>query len=149
FNREKLIPYQISDRGPALAVGDLDGDGKMDVFMGGSKFFPSQLYFQRDTVFVPGEVPSIQKDSIREDISAVIADFNGDQRNDIMVSSGGGDFYGDSEALRDALYQATDSGFIAVPLPKVHQNSSVVRPFDFDGDGDLDVFVGGHTLTGK
>ena len=149
FNREKLIPYQISDRGPALALGDLDGDGKTDVFMGGSKFFPSQIYFQRDTVFVPGSIPAIQKDSIRENISAVIADFNTDQRNDLLVASGGGDFYGESEALLDALYLATDSSFISVSLPKVHQNSSVVRPFDFDGDGDLDVFLGGHTLTGK
>ena len=28
INRQKLIPYQISDRGPALAFGDLNGDGK-------------------------------------------------------------------------------------------------------------------------
>jgi len=149
FNREKLIPYQVSDRGPALALGDLDGDGNTDIFMGGSKFVAPQIYFQRDTVFVPGTIPTLQRDSIRENISAVIADFDGDQRNDLFVSSGGSDFFGEAEALLDAHYQQGDSGFTAMELPKIFQNSSVVRPFDYDGDGDLDLFVGGHTLTGS
>src|SRR5690606_17747648 len=51
FTRERLIPYEISDRGPATVVGDLDGDGREDVFFGGSKYLPSTVYLQKDSIF--------------------------------------------------------------------------------------------------
>ncbi|MDF0707280.1 VCBS repeat-containing protein [Flagellimonas okinawensis] len=149
FNREKLIPYQISDRGPAFAIGDLNGDGTEDIFFGGSKYKPAQIYVQRDSTFVNQLFNGIQKDSIQENISAVIADFNNDGRNDLISTSGGGDFFGKSDPLLDAYYIKKDSVFVRSELPEYYQNSSIVRPFDYDGDGDLDVFVGGHTVTAK
>ena len=38
FNRQKLVPYQLSDRGPAVAVGDINNDGKTDIFFGDQNF---------------------------------------------------------------------------------------------------------------
>ncbi|MBW8242202.1 VCBS repeat-containing protein [Muricauda oceani] len=149
FNREKLIPYQISDRGPAFAMGDLNNDGKEDIFIGGSKYEPSQIFVQQDSFFVNQNMESLQKDSIQENISASIADYNNDGKNDLIVSSGGGDFFGKSEPLLDAYYVKNDTVFQSVGLPESYQNSSVVAPFDFDGDGDLDVFIGGHTITAQ
>jgi ASPIC and UnbV./FG-GAP repeat. len=149
FNREKLIPYQVSDRGPAVAIGDLNNDGKEDVYFGGSKFVPSHIYVQQDSIFVEKNYPVIQKDSVKEIISAAIADFNKDGKNDLFVTSGGGDFFGKSEALLDNFFVQQDSTFVSLDLPQFFQNSSVVRPFDFDQDGDLDIFVGGHTITGQ
>ncbi|AEM70003.1 FG-GAP repeat protein [Allomuricauda ruestringensis DSM 13258] len=149
FNREKLIPYQISDRGPALAVGDLNGDRMDDIFFGGSKYKPSQIFVQQDSIFVNQKMESIQKDSIRENVSATIADFNNDGKNDLITTSGGGDFFGKSEPLLDAYYIQKDTFFENVALPEYYQNSSVIKPFDFDSDGDLDVFIGGHTITAK
>ncbi|MBO0343224.1 VCBS repeat-containing protein [Flagellimonas profundi] len=149
FNREKLIPYQISDRGPALAIGDLNGDGKEDIFLGGSKYKSSQIYVQQDSIFVNLKLDSIQKDSIRENVSATIADFNNDGQNDVIITSGGGDFFGKATPLLDAYYVQKDTAFAKAELPEFYQNSSVVRPFDFDNDGDLDVFIGGHTITAR
>ncbi|WP_420401024.1 VCBS repeat-containing protein [Flagellimonas sp.] len=149
FNREKLIPYQVSDRGPAVAVGDLDNDGNQDIYFGGSKFASAQIFVQKDTAFSKKSFVSIEADSLIETVSAHIGDFNNDQKNDLFLTAGGGDFFGKSNALLDAFYIQTDTAFARQQLPEIFQNSSVVVSNDFDQDGDLDVFVGGHTITSK
>ncbi len=148
FVREKLIPYQVSDRGPAVAVGDVDGDGKEDLFFGSSKFIPSQVFLQRDTLFTRGKYKAINNDSIKEDVTAVIGDFNNDEQNDIFIGSAGAQFSGKAKALKDSYYVKKDSGFVNISLPDYFENATVIKPYDYDDDGDLDVFVGGHTVTG-
>ncbi|PCJ98874.1 MAG: hypothetical protein COA50_01155 [Flavobacteriaceae bacterium] len=148
FNREKLIPYKISDRGPAFAEGDLDNDGKKDLFFGGSKYMPSVVYLNKDSIFIQTSVEEIKNDSIKEDISAVIADFNGDHKNDLLIGSGGGDFFGKSDPLTDSFYQQLDAQFKAEAFPNIFQNTAIIKPFDYDKDGDLDIFIGSQTITG-
>ncbi|MEM8926949.1 MAG: VCBS repeat-containing protein [Bacteroidota bacterium] len=149
FNREKLIPYRLSDRGPAFAKGDINHDGKEDLFFGGSKFIPSTVFIQKQDSFQPMELVTAKNDSITENISAFIADFNGDNSNDLLVGNGGGDFFGTSKPLIDQLYTSTASGWIKADFPEFFQNTSVVKPFDYDNDGDLDVFIGGQTETAR
>ncbi|HZJ19876.1 MAG TPA: FG-GAP-like repeat-containing protein, partial [Pricia sp.] len=147
FNRQKLMPYQLSDRGPATALGDFNGDGKTDIFFGGSKFIPSKIYVQNDSTFTERNFYTIVKDSIKEDVAAVIADFNGDGKNDLIVGSGGDDFYNKMPPLLDSYYLQEDSAFVNGQLPETFENASVLAPNDFDGDGDLDVFVGNQAIT--
>ncbi|TAI47978.1 VCBS repeat-containing protein [Flagellimonas allohymeniacidonis] len=149
FNREKLIPYKLSDRGPAMAVGDLNQDGKEDILFGGSKFYPARVFVQQDSTFVFQDLEEIKKDSVKEQISAVIADFNGDLKNDIILGAGGGDFYGKSKPLTETFLIQTDSIFTEGTVPEIFQNTSVVKTCDYDGDGDLDIFIGGHAETGS
>ena len=154
FNRQKLIPYQISDRGPATAVGDLNGDGKEDLFFGGSKFIASQVYIQGDSTFLlagqaGAKVPQkyILQDSITEDVVATIADFNADGKNDLLLGTGGGDFYNQSKPLIDRLYTKADSSFVAQEMPELFGNASVLAVNDYNNDGTLDVFVGNQAIT--
>ncbi len=147
FNRQKLIPYRISDRGPATAIGDLDNDGKADIFFGGSKYIPSKIYLQKDTLYVEQIIPHIAADSIKEDVAAVIADFNSDGKADLFVGSGGADFYNKMKPLLNTYYVQSDSGFVHMPVPEHYENVSVVRPEDFDGDGDLDLFVASNAVS--
>jgi len=147
FNREKLIPYRISDRGPAYAKGDINNDGKEDLFFGGSKFNPPSVFVQGHDGFQAMELPMALKDSITENVSAHIADFNGDNFNDVLIGNGGGDFFGHSKPLADHLLISSASDCINADFPEFFQNTSVIKPFDYDDDGDLDVFLGGHTKT--
>ncbi len=147
FNRQKLIPYALSDRGPATAVGDLNNDGKTDVYFGGSKFYPSRVFLQTDSVYREQIIPSLRKDSVTEDIAAVIEDFNGDGKNDIIVATGGGDFYNRMNPLKDSFYRQDDTVFVRAALPAMFENGSVIKASDFDRDGDQDLFIGNQIVT--
>ena len=144
-----MIPYRISDRGPAFAKGDLNNDSKKDLFFGGSKFIPASVFIQTEKGYEKADLPEALKDSITENISAHIADFNGDGRNDILIGNGGGDFFGKSKPLLDQRFSSSETGLVKADFPEYFQNTSVIKPFDFDQDGDLDVFVGAQTITGK
>jgi enediyne biosynthesis protein E4 len=147
FDRLKLLPYQQSDRGPATALGDINNDGKTDVYFGGSKYMPGRFFMQKDESFVPLSIPEIVNDSIKEDVDAVIADFNNDGKADIFIGTGGADFYGKSKPLLDSYYSSTDSGFSLVEVADYYENASCVKHCDFDADGDLDIFIGNESVS--
>ena len=147
FNRQKLIPYQQSDRGPATAIGDINNDNMSDVFFGGSKHIPSKIYLQTDSIFVEKKINSIAKDSVKEDVAAIIADLNNDGKNDLFLGSGGADFYNKMKPLLDSYYIQKDSTFKIVELPKYFENASVIKANDIDNDGDLDLFVASNLVS--
>ena len=147
FNRQKLIPYQVSDRGPATAIGDLNNDGKKDVYFGGSKFESSRIFIQTDSMFVEKEIETFAKDNRNEDVVALIADFDNDAKNDLIIGTGGADFYNKSTPLLDTYYTQIDTGFIKQELPKYFENASVIKANDYDSDGDLDVFIGNNAVS--
>jgi enediyne biosynthesis protein E4 len=142
FTTQKLIPYQRSDRGKATAVGDLNGDGKDDIFFGNARGKQAQIYYQSSTGFSKKTDKIIASDSIFEDASAVIADFNQDKINDLVVASGNGE---NAQNLQDRLYFNKNQNFTKAIFPELRQNASVVKAFDYDYDGDLDLFIGNNS----
>lgn len=150
FDRHPLWARMLSTEGPALAVGDVNGDGLDDVFLGGAKESPGRLLVQQPGGgFVPGDATAFEQDRISEDVGAAFFDADGDGDLDLYVAGGGSEFSEMAPALRHRLYLNDGTGRFekaADRLPSLYVPGSCVRPGDFDGDGDLDLFVGGRSL---
>ena len=150
FDREKLIPYKISAEGPALAVGDVNGDNRDDVYLGGAKHKAARLFLQNEKGFAETKVQAFDDDAIFEDVDAQFADIDKDGDLDLFVVSAGGEFYGQMPGLKDRIYVNDGAGNFSKnenAVPDYFENGSVARFADFDSDGDLDVFVGGRAVS--
>ncbi|MGB5554333.1 MAG: VCBS repeat-containing protein, partial [Flavobacteriaceae bacterium] len=141
FDFQKLIPYQVSARGPAAAVGDLNNDQKDDIYFGGSSRQAPRIYLQKDSTFIMKDSSLLYSESIYEDISAVIEDFDEDRLNDLFVVSGGGEFKGNTKAIIDRLYGQKGSDFVKKEFPELFTNGAAVALADFDKNGHTDIFV--------
>ncbi len=150
FNREQLIPHMVSTEGPALATGDINGDGLEDVFVGGSKRTQSGFFFQRiDGSFEQVLQPELQKDSLFEDVDAQLVDIDGDKDLDLVIASGGNEYTGKSEPLQSRVYKNNGRGDFrrdTSALPKLYMTAACVAAADIDGDGDTDLFFGGRAV---
>ena len=152
FNQEKLIPKMISTEGPRLALGDVNGDGLEDFFMGNASADTAKLFIQQaDGHFIQKPQPAFEKDRYFESIGAVFLDVNGDGYPDLVVCSGGNQILPESANLLTRLYLNDGKGNFSRSgkgWPRVAVNASCVKALDFDGDGLTDLFIGGRVIPG-
>ncbi|MEO7265038.1 MAG: CRTAC1 family protein [Ferruginibacter sp.] len=152
FKKEPLIPYKCSRKGPYFAKADVNDDGLEDIYIGGASGIEGQLMLQTTAgQFVLKKQSAFLADKKFEDMGSVFIDADGDGDLDLYVVSGGAEFAAGSSDYQDRLYFNDGKGnFIrsAKALPAIGYNGTCVISLDFDGDGDLDLFVGGHVIPG-
>ena len=154
FQREPLLPWKLSQLGPGLAVGDVNGDGLEDLYLGGAAGQSGMLSLHDATGrFRPMPQPCFEADQASEDMGALFFDAEGDGDLDLYVVSGGVECEPGDKILRDRLYLNDGKGnFTKAPgdaLPDWRDSGSVVAAADFDRDGDLDLLVGGRCIPGQ
>ena len=147
FDRERLLYKMTSNEGPCTCVADFNDDGREDLFVGSAKGQISSIFFQELNGSFKSYNSAFEKDILSEDIDCLIDDFNGDGKLDLIVASGGSEYSNFSPELRDRLYlNIGDKNFKKLPnsLSSISsfESTSTISSYDFDRDGDKDLFLG-------
>ncbi|MCH7410062.1 VCBS repeat-containing protein [Belliella sp. DSM 111904] len=148
FDKERLRFHMISNEGPRIAVGDLNADGLDDLVLPGAKGQATTIWTQTRS----GEFELVQEfieDTQAEDVEALLFDANGDGYLDLYLASGSIEYNLNSDYYQDRLYLNDQKGkFLKTSnhLPRRNESTSFVKSFDYNGDGYLDLIVGGRSL---
>ena len=153
FYAERLIPKMISREGPAGSVGDLNGDGLDDLFIGGATKQSGAVYIQNQHGgFILIDQPAFTSFQQREDVVSSLFDADGDQDLDLFVGSGGNNKLPSGPEFEHRLFindGKANFTYKEYAFPHNGNNIGAVQSFDFDGDGDLDLFVGSRSVPYK
>ena len=151
FEKEVLLPNKMSQLGPFMSTGDVNGDGLNDIYISGSKGFSGELFIQKKDGSFKSKSGPWQQQKQREEMDSELFDFDNDGDLDLYVVSGGNEYDIRSKNLYDQLYINDGKGNFtnaSDQLPFMETSGQRLALGDYDNDGDLDVFIGGRQTPG-
>ena len=154
YAKQVLIPYKMSQNGPHISVGDLNGDSREDFFIGGSAGYTGNIFLQSTSgPFEKSKQPALEADKNAEDQESALIDTDGDGDLDLIVTSGSNEFADKDPALKVRLYLNDGKGNFTragtKQFPDVLVNGQCIEAFDADGDKDMDLYIGGRLVGGQ
>jgi enediyne biosynthesis protein E4 len=147
YLNQKIIPHKFSQIGPRMAKGDIDNDGREDLIIGATNKLPTTVFLREGNKFVKAGFEGLTTQKEFSEADLCVVDIDGDGHNDVVAVAGGYENPNES-SYKHYVYENRNGSFIRKELPVPAFPASVIRPCDFNHDGNIELFIGSRVKKG-